>query len=71
MGIHLDQDWCGPNLTMTTNNQGMSEKKIKYYSNVYIPIPRSLFADTDTRAFDIDVRAWVSVANKTPKQLSV
>jgi hypothetical protein len=70
-GIHVDRRWYGPDLITKANNQGIYEKKVEYYADVYIPIPSSLFANTDTRAFDIDVRAWVSVDNKAAVQLSI
>jgi hypothetical protein len=69
-GIHLNHHWRGPKLTTITNKQGTSEKRIEYYLDVYIPIPMSLFDRMDTRAFDIDAKAWVSVADRSPKQLT-
>jgi hypothetical protein len=68
-GIHVDRRWYGPDLITIANNRGTYEKKVEYYADAYIPIPSSLFANTDTRAFDVDVKAWVSVDNKAAVQL--
>jgi len=34
--------------------------------NIYIPIPIRIFSVAETRAFDIEVRAWVSVGSSFP-----
>lgn len=61
-GIYIDHEWRGP-----TSN--IKESRMEYSTNVYIPIPLSLFANCDTRSFDIEARAWVSVANRHPVEL--
>ena len=67
-GIHMDRDWRGPTL-VAANKGGECGRRVEYRSNLYIPIPSSVFSSADTRAFDIDARAWISVANRTAVQL--
>jgi hypothetical protein len=67
-GIHMDRDWRGPILA-TANKTDESEMRVEYRANIYIPIPSLLFTAADTRAFDVDVRAWVSVTNRPAVQL--
>jgi hypothetical protein len=67
-GIHMDRDWRGPTL-IKVNKIGKFERRVEYRTNFYIPIPSLLFSAADTRAFDIDARVWVSVANRPAVQL--
>ena len=67
-GIHMECNWHGPNLA-STSNIGKSEGRVEYRANIYIPIPSLLFSAADTRAFDINAGAWVSVANQSAVQL--
>jgi hypothetical protein len=60
-GIYRDEKWWGPFKT----SRG-SEKRIEYRTNIYIPIPIRIFSVAETRAFDIEVRAWVSVGSSFP-----
>jgi hypothetical protein len=65
-GIYKDCDWEGPTLSETFN-QGA--RRMEYSTNIYIPIPVWLFAVSETRVFDIEVIAWVSVAHGFPATL--
>lgn len=67
-GIRMECNWHGPNLA-SVSNIGTSERRVEYRANIYIPIPFFLFSAANTRAFDIDARAWVSVANRPAVQL--
>jgi hypothetical protein len=65
-GIYKDPNWSGPTPSVT-NNQ--AAKRMEYFMNIYIPIPVWIFATAETRAFDIEVKAWVSVASAFPVPL--
>lgn len=67
-GIYMDRDWQGPTLA-TVCRRGEFGQRMEYRANIYVPIPSLLFSAADTRAFDIDARAWVSVANRSAVQL--
>ena len=67
-GIHVDRHWRGPALALA-NKTGKSEMRVEYRADIYIPIPSFLFSAADTRAFDVEVRAWVSVGNRSAVQL--
>lgn len=67
--IYIDRDWLGP--TLVDSNCGSGTPRNIYTNNIYIPIPISLFAATDTRLFDIDVKVWVSIANNSPTEVRV
>lgn len=65
-GIYRDHDWQGPTLAKTMNR---GVRRMEYFTNIYIPIPVWLFAVCETRTFDIEVRAWVSLAHAFPVTL--
>ena len=60
-GIYKDRIWWGPNPAGT---------RIKYVTNIYIPIPFWIFSTAETRTFEFQARAWVSIAQEFPIELS-
>lgn len=66
-GIYIDPNWLGPFSAGSNSEPGAPTKM--YTNNIYVPIPVSLFAATDTRLFDVDVRLWVSVASNSPVEV--
>lgn len=46
------------------NKYGQMETRLGYWTFIYIPIPLYVFKGADTRAFDINVAATVTVANR-------
>jgi hypothetical protein len=61
-GIYKDQNWIRPKPSETSNLPG----RLEYCTHVYIPIPICIFESTETRAFNIEVIAWVSIASGVP-----
>jgi len=60
-GIYKDRLWRGPNPVGT---------RMEYVTNIYIPIPFWIFSTAETRTFEVQARAWVSIAQQFPVKLS-
>ena len=60
-GIYKDHVWCGPNPAGT---------RMEYVTNIYIPIPFWIFSTAETRIFEVQASAWVSIAQQFPVKVS-